>query len=70
MSKLNEAARLIAETAAEMNETVTVCECCGHKKWEDYEQRQTAQVLREMAAKVRRWDRKLEPQSGAGGGEG
>lgn len=59
MGKLAEAARLIIEAAAEMNETVGVCECCGHKTWEDYEQRQAAQALRGIATKVRRWERRL-----------
>jgi hypothetical protein len=52
-AKLNEAARLVAEVAAELNREFKTCECCGFKRFENYDDFLTGKELDAVIRKLK-----------------
>jgi hypothetical protein len=59
MGLLEQAALLVEQTMEPLNDTFALCECCGFKQYEDFNEHQARIELRAMAEKLRRWERKL-----------
>lgn len=53
MTNLELAAQLIEEHVATLNDASTECECCGHRRYDDFAQFNQSKELTAMARKLR-----------------
>jgi hypothetical protein len=56
---LEQAALLVEQAKEPLNDTFSICDCCGFRRYDDYTEHQACVELQAMADKLRRWQRKL-----------